>query len=30
VRFKQHQDGFSDVWLIGPAAFVFKGEIELE
>jgi diaminopimelate epimerase len=29
VRFQQHRDGFSDVWLIGPAAFVFKGEIEL-
>lgn len=31
VKFKKHADNsFSDIWLEGPAAFVFKGEIEVE
>ncbi len=29
VHFQQHENGFSDVWLIGPATFVYKGEIDL-
>ena len=29
VRFKRAGNQFSDVWLTGPAAFVFSGEIEI-
>ena len=30
VKFRRHQDNsFSDIWLEGPATFVFKGEIEI-
>lgn len=30
VRFVAHADGtFTDIWLCGPAAFVFQGEIEV-
>jgi len=29
VGFKRNGNVFSDIWLIGPATFVFKGEIEL-
>lgn len=30
VKFKAHADGsFSDIWLEGPATFVFKGEIAI-
>ena len=28
VSFKQDGDGFNDVWLIGPATMVYKGDIE--
>ena len=27
VRFKKNANGFSDIWLLGPATQVFKGEI---
>ncbi len=31
VKFKKHADNsFTDIWLEGPATFVFKGEIEAE
>ena len=31
VKFNRHEDNsFSDIWLEGPATFVFKGEIEVE
>jgi diaminopimelate epimerase len=31
VRFRKHADNsFTDIWLEGPATFVFKGEIEVE
>lgn len=29
VHFKREGNGFSDIWLEGPATFVFKGEIEI-
>jgi diaminopimelate epimerase len=30
VRFKKSQNHeFTDIWLTGPAAFVFKGEITI-
>ncbi len=29
VRFKQTENGFSDIWLSGPATHVFNGELEL-
>jgi diaminopimelate epimerase len=29
VSFKQHRNVFSDIWLEGPAEFVFQGEIEV-
>ena len=30
VKFSKHNNGtFTDVWLEGPAVFVFKGEIEI-
>ena len=29
VGFKRNINSFNDIWLIGPATFVFKGEIEL-
>lgn len=28
VKFQSNQDGFNDVWLMGPTQQVFKGEIE--
>jgi diaminopimelate epimerase len=28
VKFVKTDDVYKDVWLIGPATFVFKGEIE--
>ncbi|WP_115462046.1 diaminopimelate epimerase [Winogradskyella aurantiaca] len=27
VKFTPHEEGFKEVWLIGPAEFVFKGEL---
>jgi len=30
VYFKPTPEGFSDIWLVGPAQFVFKGSIELQ
>lgn len=31
VKFSRHQDNsFTDIWLEGPATFVFKGEIEID
>jgi diaminopimelate epimerase len=30
VRFAETETGFKNVWLIGPTAFVFKGEIEVD
>lgn len=29
VGFKRNENGFNDIWLIGPAKYVFKGEIEV-
>jgi len=29
VSFSQTENGFEDIWLIGPTMFVFKGEIEV-
>ncbi|TXB66102.1 diaminopimelate epimerase [Vicingus serpentipes] len=29
VGFKRNENGFNDIWLIGPAQYVFKGEIEV-
>ena len=29
VGFKRNENGFNDIWLIGAATFVFKGEIEI-
>ena len=29
VRFRQNKNSFTEVWLEGPAQFVFKGEIEI-
>ena len=29
VKFKEKNRSFSDIWLTGPAKFVFKGQIEL-
>lgn len=29
IEFKKHKDRYSDIVLIGPATFVFKGEIEI-
>lgn len=29
VGFKRTENGFNDIWLIGAATFVFKGEIEI-
>jgi diaminopimelate epimerase len=29
VGFKRNENGFYDIWLIGPAKFVFKGSIDL-
>lgn len=29
VKFKRTDSGFTDIWLIGPAAFVFKGEVHV-
>ncbi len=29
VAFKRNENGFNDIWLIGPATFVFKGEFEI-
>jgi len=29
VRFNRDENGFNGIWLIGPATFVFKGEIEI-
>lgn len=29
IGFKRNETGFNDIWLIGPAVFVFKGEIEV-
>jgi len=28
VRFKKTSNGYEDIWLVGPAAMVFKGEVE--
>jgi len=29
VAFKRNENGFNDIWLIGPATYVFNGEIEI-
>ena len=29
VEFEKNQDNFTNIWLCGPATYVFKGEIEL-
>ncbi|MCB0409513.1 MAG: diaminopimelate epimerase [Flavobacteriales bacterium] len=29
VAFKRNENGFNDIWLIGPATFVFKGEYKV-
>ena len=29
VSFSSSPDGFNDIWLIGPAAYVFEGNIEI-
>lgn len=30
VSFKRNETGFNDIWLIGPATYVFKGEIIID
>lgn len=30
VEFEKEHNNFTDIWLIGPASYVFKGEIELK
>ena len=30
VKFKSHVNGYEQIWLIGPARLVFKGEIHVE
>lgn len=30
VEFEKNHNSFTDIWLCGPATFVFKGEIEME
>jgi diaminopimelate epimerase len=27
IAFESSENGYKDIWLIGPATFVFKGEI---
>jgi diaminopimelate epimerase len=29
VRFVKQKDGYSNIWLEGPAVFVFQGEIDI-